>query len=113
MRAGKLRHRITIQLKVQTTAAMGTKVVSWATFLDKVPAEFEPLRGREFVAAHQDQSELTAVFRIRFRSDITSDMRVLFGGEPFDIVGQPIDWKGRRQMLELMCKAGVKDGKRL
>lgn len=113
MRAGKLRHLITIQHKVPTTGAMGTKVVTWANFLERVPAEYEPLRGRDFVAANQSQAELTAVFRIRYRSDIDADMRIVFDGEPFEIVGKPIDWKGRRQMLEIMCKAGVKDGKRL
>lgn len=111
MRAGLLRHLITIQAKETTTTAQGTKKVTWEDFLQKLPAEYIPQRTREFDAANQQQSELTGKFRIRFRRDITEHMRVLFDGEPFDIVGKPVDVKGRRTMMELNVKNGVRDGK--
>jgi SPP1 family predicted phage head-tail adaptor len=115
MRAGRLRHRITIQHQVVTTGAQGSKKPSWVDLIANIPAEYEPLRGRDFVAANREQTELSAKFTLRYRRDIEENMRVVFHdgavNVPFDIVGKPIDVKGRRIYLELMCKNGVKDGR--
>ena len=50
-------------------------------------------------------------FRIRYRADVTGAMRVVWRGEPHDIVGPPINVEGRREYLELMTVQGTRDGR--
>lgn len=50
---------------------------------------------------------------MRFTTAITADMRLVHRGQPLDIQGVPIPIRddSRRQWLEMMCVAGVKDGR--
>lgn len=54
MQAGKLRHRVTIQVATMTQDAFGGMVPGWATFLASVPCSIEPLTGREYLSASAD-----------------------------------------------------------
>ncbi len=79
IRAGKLRNRVTIQSLVNTQdPASGEMVESWV-LLATVWAEVRDLRGTEYWQAAQAQSEVTTLVRIRTRTDILPDMRVLHG----------------------------------
>lgn len=108
--AGNLDQVITIQQRPPGQNARGQALESWVPVLANIYAQAEPVRGREFFAAGQMQSEVTVVFRIRYRSNITTAMRVVWRGQPHDIVAV-IDPHGQRQMLELMCVSGTRDGR--
>lgn len=105
MRAGELRHRVTIQQKSVTRDSFGAETVSW-TDVAVVWAAIEPLQGREFFSAQQVNAEVTTRIRIRYRSGITPAMRVLFGSRAFDIQGI-INIEERNRELHLMCKEVV------
>lgn len=107
--AGALEQRITLQQRVAGTNALGQATPSWSTVAD-VWGSAEPLRGREFFAAGQTQSEVTTRFTIRYRAGVTSAMRVVWRGLNYDIVAV-IEPQGLKQMLELMCLQGVGDGR--
>lgn len=114
--AGKLNQRITLQQRAAGTDQLGQANGAWADLAvaPTVWARAEPLRGREFFAAGQQQRELTARFVIRYRSDIATaaePLRLLWRGVPYDVVSPAIDRDGSREELELMCATGVRDGR--
>lgn len=108
--AGDLRERVTIQQRAVTLDAIGENTAGW-TDLATVWANAEPLRGREYFAAGQQQQLVDVRFRMRYRSDVTGAMRVVWRGLPHDIVGPPINVEGRREFLELMTVQGQRDGR--
>ncbi len=95
-------HRITLQAKSVTRDAMGGEVITWPDQAT-IWASAEPLRGREFFAAHQEQAEITIRFRIYYRSDITTAWRVVWETRAYDIV-QIIDLDARHREMELMAR---------
>lgn len=107
--AGRLEQRVTLQQRVAGVNALGQASTSWANMVE-VWAAVEPLRGREFFAAGQTQSEVTTRITIRYRQGVTSAMRVVWRGQPYDI-REVIEPNGQRQTLELMCLQGVGDGR--
>lgn len=102
MRAGELRHRVTIQQKTVTSDPEGMIVETWVD-VATVWAAVEPLRGREYIQAAAVTPEVTARVRIRYRPGIEPAMRVVHGGTVCDIQSV-IDVGGRRRELELMCR---------
>ncbi|MBH8605992.1 phage head closure protein [Thermoactinomyces sp. CICC 10521] len=104
MRISDLRHRITIQQKTTTRDAEGNVRESWND-VATVWAAFEPMtsRWREFLQAAAINAESYVRFRIRYRSDVTSAMRILYAGRQFDIV-ETIDLNGRHQKTHIFAK---------
>ena len=108
MKAGDLDQRITLQSRSVTTDATGQDTITWID-VATVWAQCQALRGREFFAAAQVQQEQSVKVRIRYRADVTQTMRLMWQGNPHDITGViPV---GRKEMLEILCLAGVKDGR--
>jgi SPP1 family predicted phage head-tail adaptor len=101
--------RITLQQPAATVDALGQRTETWAD-LATVWAQAQPLRGREFFAAGQINSEASVRFRIRWRADVTGAMRVLWRGVPHDIESV-IEPNGGREQLELMCATAARDGR--
>ena len=101
MRAGKLRHRITIEQNTPTRDALGAEVDSWTTFAVRWAA-VEPLGGREFWDAAQVNAERRTRFRLRHLAGVTPAMRVSFDNRVFDIHAV-IDAGERNRELELVC----------
>lgn len=110
MNAGLLTQRLTLQQRTATTDGLGQAAGAWQD-VATVWARAQPLRGREFFAAGQLQAVAEVKFTVRWRSDITAAWRVVWRGQPHDIVAPPIDVEGRREWLELMCAQGVRDGR--
>lgn len=73
-RAGRFRRRLTIQSRTETTNDYGETVWTWSDHAT-VWAGIEPLRGREFFAAEQLQSEVQGRIRMRYRGDLNTKMR--------------------------------------
>ena len=99
--AGRMRQRIRIQAKTTTIDDLGEPVEAWAD-LAQAWAEKLALRQREFVAAGGEQQEVTVVYRIRWRIDVTVQMRVMDGATAYNI-RQAIDESGQRRTLTLRC----------
>lgn len=106
--AGKLDQRLTFQSPSSSVDSHGQRVETWTDFVT-VWGSAQPIRGREFFAAGQMQSEASVRFVIRWRSGITGTMRVLWRGVPHAIVAEPMDVDGQRVSLEVMAAAGIRD----
>lgn len=108
MNIGQLDQRVTLQARSVVTDALGQDTITWVD-VATVWAQCQSVRGREFFAAAQVQQEQTVKVRIRYRADITPLHRLVWQGRAHDITGVvPV---GRKEMLELMCLQGVKDGR--
>lgn len=107
--AGSLNQRVTLQQKNVTRNAIGEEVVTWPD-VATVWAEAWPLRGREFFLAQQTQYAADVRFRLRYRADVQATWRVVWNGEPYDIVSL-IDVGARRVTTEIMAVHGVRDGR--
>lgn len=104
-KAGKLRHRITIEQPVTTRDGIGGVVRGWATFMT-VWAEVVPLSGREFLAAQATQSSVNARITIRYVHGVTDLMRVIHREQVYSIHAVLPD-PTFREHLTLMCETGV------
>ena len=101
MRAGLLRHRITLQAPMHQPGEWGGADATEWQDVATVWAAVEPIAGREFFAAAQAQSEVTHRVRIRCRSGVRADMRVSFGGRVLTI-DAVLSLDGGE--MHLMCK---------
>ncbi len=99
--------RITLQQPSTSLDDVGQAVPSWSD-VATVWASAQPLRGREYWAANSIESEAVVRFRMRWRSGVTSAMRVIWRGAAHAIVSPPIDVNGESHTLELMCSEGSK-----
>lgn len=102
MRAGELRHRITIR-RISGTIEneAGELIPSYADF-KTVWAAVEPLRGREYLEAQKINEELSYLIKIRFIEGITPDMVIKFKGRIFEIQNI-LNIGERKRELHLMC----------
>ena len=105
MQAGRLRHQIIIQQQSSTQDTHGQLVETWSTFAT-VRASVEPLRGREYFGAEQEQAEVSTRIRIRYIAGVLPKMRVLFGSKLYDIVSV-INAEERNFHMELMCNENL------
>ena len=105
MDAGKLDRRVTIQYRAEAQDPIyGTPQISWHT-LATVWAEVQdmiPSRG-ERIAEGVSIARRPCRVRMRYRSDVTIDMRLLYGERTLRIVSMPAEL-GRREGLELVCE---------
>lgn len=110
--AGDLNQVIYLQMRDPAKNAMREQSKAWITTTpDGVFAQPITLRNREFVAAGGQQEEITIKFRVRRRSDVSGQMRLLWLDVPYDIVGPPLPFQGGREFVDLMCKSGTRDGR--
>lgn len=106
MRAGRLRHKVDIQQPIEVQNAYGEAEVTWQDVVSGVWAGIEPLRGREFWAAKQFNSEIEARVIMRYRSDVTTKMRIKHGDNEYYIASM-INPNERNQELQLMCTRSI------
>lgn len=105
MRAGPLRHRITIQQPSADQDDFGEETpVTWSTLVT-VWAAFEPVSGNEryIEAVDQRLAEASVRFRIRYRTDVTHKMRVSWYDRIFNIL-EVRNIGGRNREVYLMCE---------
>lgn len=111
MQAGKLRHRITIQMRAQTQDPVtGESTFDWVDF-GTVWAAFEPLSARDFIAAQATQNEIKARVKMRFLSGVDDTMRLIHAGEVYNIEGVLPDAESGRRYLTLPVSSGASDGR--
>jgi SPP1 family predicted phage head-tail adaptor len=109
VKAGSLRSRVTIQRRdVGETDSFGTPIVSWEN-VATVWANIRYLNGKEYLTSGTEISAATMSVRIRYRSDITAAMRVLFGDCVLNIKAVLPD-EAKREYVDLACETGANDG---
>lgn len=102
MRAGKLRHRITIQSNVPSRGGMGGVEDSW-TDLYSAWADIRPKSGREFWASDGIFADVTHGIEIRYRENITPEHRIKFGTRIFSI-SSVLNFDERNEKLIILAK---------
>ena len=103
MNPGKLRHRVAILQKQTTIDPDGYPTEEWVA-VTTVWASAEPIAGREYFTAAAVQAQHQVRFTMRYRNDITSDMRLRYDGQDYEIKAI-LDLGGRRAWLQVMGEA--------
>lgn len=98
---GELRHRVFFQRAISTDDGYGGKVQTWIN-CGEAWAKIAPLSGREYFDAHQIQAEVTHRITMRYRTDLTTDLRLSAGGRVFEIESI-LDLNEGHQFLEVLC----------
>src|SRR3972149_411724 len=101
MEAGRLRHRVTIEEKVESRDAYGGERETWVEYAE-VWAEKSPLVGREYLEARQMMAEVKTKIRIRYLAGVRAEMRGVDGSQTYEIISPPIDVEGRQRGIGLM-----------
>jgi len=102
MRIGELRHRVTLRKKEIAEDALKQQSEVW-TDIATVWARIEPLSGREYFAARQENADVSVKVVIRYLPGITAETRVVFGGRIFEVLSV-INPEERNISLVLLCK---------
>jgi SPP1 family predicted phage head-tail adaptor len=107
--AGELWHRISITKTVEVDDGHGGWEETTVTVAAQVPAQVEPLAGRDLQYAQQIEPRATYRIRLRFRPDLTSAQTVTYhdnrrGDRRFEIVAPPLDLGERHWDHELLCR---------
>lgn len=113
MRAGDLRHRITLQIRKSEPDELNQPSLEWRD-LCAISAGIQPMTARERMVAQANQSELTHLVVIRWQSQFSdprymATLRIKYGNRIFNIQGS-IDPDERHKSLELSCSEGLTDG---
>jgi SPP1 family predicted phage head-tail adaptor len=119
MRAGQLRHRITLQRAVDAQDDYGEPSSIWEDVVS-IAAAIEPISGREFFSAQQVQADVTTRITIRWRNGIEPVMRIVHATAQqaamsppqstiYDIEAILPDPTGRRQIV-FMCRNRNSEG---
>lgn len=110
MKATPLRHRLKFYRQTATRSATGAvKAGIWEHSLT-VWGQFSPLSVKDIIAGQAQDSQITARAKVRYRTDITKDMRVQYSGRMYEIVGEPLaDNNSGREYLTLALKAVSND----
>ena len=109
MRAGSLRHPVTIQSATETRDAAGGVTKTWADVSDRW-AEVKPISGREYLNADRVRADITHVIVIRNYSGLTSKHRIKFtdnGSTRYFNIESVRDMEERDRMMQLFCKEDV------
>lgn len=107
--SGKLRHRVALQEFAETINSFGEREKYWA-HVASVWAEVAPLSAKEFIAAQQGQSEISARITIRYRPDVKPEMRIVFRGKYYNIQGVLTDPVSGLEYITLPCSEGANEG---
>ncbi len=91
---------ITIQQVTETRSSYGHPTESWSDLEADVPAQYLPVSGAEQFQARQHLATAVARFRVRWRTDLTRKMRIIFDSENWNIQHFEEDRRyGRQQYL--------------
>ena len=113
MNLADFNQRITFQALAASEDSLGQPSGAWVDVATDptVWAKSAFISGRDLAAAGQLQATLDAKFIVRYRADVLPSWRVLWRGQPLDIVGEPADIDGAREWLSVACTKGVRDGR--
>lgn len=111
MKAGTLDRRITFERRVEAQGgAYNRKTIEWVPFAT-VWAQVQDVLPSRAESIDQDLAiaRRPARVRCRWRSDLTGDMRIIFGDRILRIASGPVEM-GRREGLEMMAEEWTTEG---
>jgi SPP1 family predicted phage head-tail adaptor len=100
IQAGTLNERITFQQATETRNVLGEMVPVWSD-IATVWARVEGVSAREYLSAGQMDVTITHKVTIRYRSELTQKMRVIWRGRTLEIVS--LLEHDNRTRHELIC----------
>lgn len=103
--AGKYRHVVSLQERVAGAAdgQGGRAAPTWTDVVAPLAANVVPLAGREQFQQHQVNPSIDHRVEIRYRTGITSEMRILYGAREL-YIESILDVEERHREVHLMCK---------
>jgi SPP1 family predicted phage head-tail adaptor len=108
MRAGTLRERVTIQASTPVQDGYGEPIDAWANLATNptVWASVMPrASGERFIGgAEQLQATISHTVRIRYRTDVTVKMRLVWRTTRILLIQNVVDPDGRKADMILMCE---------
>ena len=104
MRAGLLRHRLTIQTLSRTQNAFDEWVESWTDWAT-VWGSIEANSGKRYFEAKQANSEVEGLIRIRYRDGVLPTMRMAWGDRIFKIISIVHPFERKRELHILYKEA--------
>ena len=89
--ANELRHRITVQVMGLDRDVDNYPIPStWADY-KKLWAKVTHLSGKDLIAAQANQSKVVARLKLRYREDITTEMRIIYKDKVYGIDSQALE----------------------
>lgn len=84
MKAGDLRHQITLQKPTSATDARGNRVITYSDAAS-LWAGMKDVSGRDLYAALANNAEDLVTFTIRWRDDVRETYRVVYANQTYEI----------------------------
>lgn len=112
IRAGKLRHAVTIQAFTTgspSRSATGAPDGAWSDVATGVRANIMPLIGKRLEAAQANYGRVNTEIQMRYRTDVSANMRVTYRGKVYSVI-TAFDPDLKEQELRLICFEGAGDG---
>lgn len=103
MRVGRLKAKVTIQSATEAPDAYGDPVQTWGNFAANRWAEVDPQKGVEQFLRQRTISEDTVLFRLRYIIGVKPKMKLVYGGDDYDI-RSVINVKNADRELLLECQ---------
>lgn len=85
MRIGRLKAKVTIQSASEVPDVYGDPVSTWSNFAANRWAEVDPQKGVEQFLRQRIISEETILFRLRYITGVRPKMKLVYGGDDYDI----------------------------
>lgn len=104
--AGKLRHLIDFQSEQMTADGGGGNTLAWTSFVSGVRGFINPVSANERVFGQRLEHNITHRLWVRYRTDVSSEHRVLYSGRSMQIRGIR-NLEERNQWLEIDLEEGV------
>ena len=102
---GRLRHRLTLEAPTRMTDSAGGARQTWRE-IGKLWAALRDLSGGEKEYAEAESAAKKVEVIIRFREDITPDMRFIYGARMFNI-SAILDQRGTKRFLTCICEEAL------
>lgn len=110
MRAGKLRHFVTLESLNVEQDTDGAQIETWISEFDNVPASIEPLSGRELLAASAVNSKAATRIVIRYLPGVMPTWRVLHRSTVYNIESVLPDDGSGFDHITFLCSSGTNAG---
>ena len=106
MKIGDLRHRIELQAPTDYQDEFGQPVRSWTTYAT-VWAQLSDSGGTEMINGTQLNVNTIFTILVRYRSDIQTNHRILWGERLLNISGSPRDPDGTRIGMVIVAQEAL------
>ncbi len=88
---------------------MGQDSGSWTEY-KSVWATVKPYKSSEYNFMGKLKPEVSHRVYVRYRKDITAEMRIMYHDRMFEIAGPPIDIDEKHELLEIQCEEVFENG---